>query len=119
VQLGNHYYSMCFDCDKFIRGKVIKCQYCNTSLHGELGSHYYGTSDDPKIIEEWAEKLKVLNKEQKLKREEEWQKNRKKDFSTLEFKFYDLIFFTLCSIIAIMLVWVAIASVIDEFKLFL
>lgn len=119
MQFGNHYYTMCFDCDEYIRGEAMKCQYCNASLHGELGSHYYGTSDDPKIISEWAEKLKVLNKEQELKREEDWQNNQKEAFSSLELKFYDLIFFALCSIIVIMLVWISIAWIIDEFNLFL
>lgn len=119
MQLGNHYYTMCFDCDKYIRGEAMKCQYCNASLHGILGSHYYGTSDNLKVISEWAQKLIVLDEEEELKREQEWQNNPKKAFSSLGLKFSDLIFYSQCSIIAIMLLWVSTAWIIDEFNLFL
>ena len=105
--IGHHFYTMCFDCDQYIRGEAMNCQYCKAPMHGEIWSHYYGTSDDPKVISDWAEKLKVLNEEEERKREQ----NLK--HGSTENKFLDFVFYTLISLIVIGLIWVSIAWIQD------
>lgn len=61
--IGHHYFSMCFDCDKYTRSELTCCHYCKAPAHGEGKFVYFGTSDDPEIISGWAEKIHQLNED--------------------------------------------------------
>ena len=61
--VGHHYFSLCFDCDKYSRSELTRCHNCKAPAHGEGTSVYFGTSKDLDVISGWAEKMHQLNEE--------------------------------------------------------
>ena len=61
--VGHHYFSLCFDCDKYSRSELTRCHNCKAPAHGEGTSVYFGTSEDLDVISGWEEKMHQLHEE--------------------------------------------------------